>query len=280
MDNRYWSQGCPQLMQDGKFITNYIRGSVYDQYIRNLNNIGGTHEYRNFLQNRGGEIIKLENDALVKNNTCSINGVCVPLSGKSLSSKDKLNVLPCDSCYSVKSFSNQIEGFESIASNQAIKTTNNGISQLSTSPSTSTIAPKQALTPNDLILARRKVFAEAQKSKSLLTSTAVSTPVISSTLTPSIKAPIITPSLAQSIKAPIITPMITPVLKAPVVTPSSSFAPAYAPILKTPAITPIVSSVPEAALTCAQEITNNSISSKKKISAALQNLTNALSQIA
>ena len=53
MDNRYWSQGCPPLMSDGKFITNHVRGKVFDQYIRNMNDITGTHEFRNFLQNRG-----------------------------------------------------------------------------------------------------------------------------------------------------------------------------------------------------------------------------------
>jgi hypothetical protein len=100
MDNRYWSYGCPSLMQDGKFITNYVRGKVVDQYIRNLNQIGGTHEFRNFLQNKGSEIMRLERDSLIKNNTCNINGRCLPLSGKPLSSKENLNVLPCGTCYS------------------------------------------------------------------------------------------------------------------------------------------------------------------------------------
>jgi hypothetical protein len=58
-----------------------------------LNQIGGTHEFRNFLQNRGGEILKLERESLTKNNTCSINGKCVALSGK------PKNVLPCGTCY-------------------------------------------------------------------------------------------------------------------------------------------------------------------------------------
>ena len=93
MDNRYWSYGCPPLMSDGKFITNYVRGKVFDQYVRNLNQIGGTHEFRNFLQNRGGEILKLERENLIKNNTCSVNGRCVALSGK------PKNVLPCGTCY-------------------------------------------------------------------------------------------------------------------------------------------------------------------------------------
>ena len=90
MDNRYWSYGCPPLMSSGNFITNYVRGSVFDQYIRNMNDIEGTHQYRNFLQNRGGEIMELEEKILIKNNTCNINGKCPRLSGKG-----KMNVLPC-----------------------------------------------------------------------------------------------------------------------------------------------------------------------------------------
>jgi hypothetical protein len=97
MDNRYWSYGCPSLMQDGKFITNYVRGKVFDQYIRNMNQIGGTHDFRNFLQNRGSEILKLERETLIKNNTCQVNGKCVPLSGT------PKNVLPCGTCYTTNS---------------------------------------------------------------------------------------------------------------------------------------------------------------------------------
>jgi hypothetical protein len=98
MDNRYWSEGCPPLMQDGKFITNYVRGSVYDQYIRNMNKISGTHEYRNFLQNKGEDILKLEMESLVKNNTCQVDGKCVPVSG------NPTNILPCPTQYTIESF--------------------------------------------------------------------------------------------------------------------------------------------------------------------------------
>jgi hypothetical protein len=106
MDNRYWSQGCPPLMSDGKFITNHVRGKVFDQYIRNMNDITGTHQFRNFLQNRGGDILQLERESIIKNNTCSVNGKCVPLSGKPLSTKDALNVLPSSSSYSTENFEN------------------------------------------------------------------------------------------------------------------------------------------------------------------------------
>ena len=104
MDNRYWSNGCPPLMQDGRFLTNYVRFNVFDQFIRNLNEIGSVHEYRSFLQSNGGDILKLERESLIKNNTCNVNGKCLPLSGEGikLNGKKTLNVLPCATCYDNK----------------------------------------------------------------------------------------------------------------------------------------------------------------------------------
>ena len=37
MDNRYYNYGCPAIMHDGRFITNYVRGRVVDQIIKHLN---------------------------------------------------------------------------------------------------------------------------------------------------------------------------------------------------------------------------------------------------
>jgi len=104
MDNRYWSNGCPALMQDGRHLTNYVRFNVFDQFIRNLNEIGSVHEYRSFLQKNGGDIIKLERESLIKNNTCDVNGVCLPLSGTGIkiNGQKSLNVLPCATCYTNK----------------------------------------------------------------------------------------------------------------------------------------------------------------------------------
>ena len=93
MDNRYFNHGCPALMQDGRFITNYIRGNVFDQFIRNVNEIKTGAEYRAYLQTQGDNIMNKERAYLMKNNSCSINGKCVKISGKA-----PFNVLPCASC--------------------------------------------------------------------------------------------------------------------------------------------------------------------------------------
>ena len=101
MDNRYWSNGCPALMQDGRFITNHVRFNVFDQFIRNINDIGSNHEYRSFLQSKGSDIIKLEREANIKYNSCNVNGKCLPLSGEGLlrNGNKNLNVLPCSTCH-------------------------------------------------------------------------------------------------------------------------------------------------------------------------------------
>ncbi len=93
MDNRYFSYGCPPLMQDGRFITSYVRGNVFDQFIRNINQINSSQDFREFLQTRGDEMLNKERAELVKNNVCCVNGSCVPLSNK-----NNQNVLPCGYC--------------------------------------------------------------------------------------------------------------------------------------------------------------------------------------
>ena len=80
MDNRYWSNGCPALMQDGRFITNYVRTNIIDQVLREMNSIKSSSDYRLFLQKNGDTIMNNERNNLIKNNSCDVNGKCVKLS--------------------------------------------------------------------------------------------------------------------------------------------------------------------------------------------------------
>ena len=82
MDNRYWSYGCPAIMQDARHITNYTRMNVVDQFIRTTNKIENGTQYRQFLQSNGDEIMNRERAFVEKNNTCQISGTCPALSGK------------------------------------------------------------------------------------------------------------------------------------------------------------------------------------------------------
>lgn len=82
MDNRYFNHGCPALMQDARFITNYTRGRVFDQFIRSTNNIESVHDYRTFLQSNADTIMTREREYAEKQNTCSLNGECAELGNK------------------------------------------------------------------------------------------------------------------------------------------------------------------------------------------------------
>lgn len=81
MDNRYFNYKCPPLMQDGRFITNYIKNSTFEQFIRNVNQIDSAQEYKQFLQQHGDTIINRERAYLNSINTCDVHGKCVPING-------------------------------------------------------------------------------------------------------------------------------------------------------------------------------------------------------
>lgn len=72
MNNKYWKNGCPALMSDARFTTQYINSNVLNQQIRNLNKINTSHEYRSFLQKNASTIINNERNALYKQYTCNI----------------------------------------------------------------------------------------------------------------------------------------------------------------------------------------------------------------
>lgn len=72
MDNRYFKHGCPPLMSDARFLTNYMDNNVFNQYIRHTNKINNNNEYRKFLQDNADIIMKRERVHLVQKNTCVI----------------------------------------------------------------------------------------------------------------------------------------------------------------------------------------------------------------
>lgn len=80
MDNRYFKYGCPPLMQDARFITNYMESRVFEQFIRNVNKIDSAQDYKKFLQTHGDTIINRERAYVESQSTCAVNGKCAPLS--------------------------------------------------------------------------------------------------------------------------------------------------------------------------------------------------------
>jgi len=82
MDNRYVMYGCPPLMQDARFITNYLPNRTVDQYIRYINKTNSAQEYKLFLQTNGDTIINREREFMTKQNTCCVNGACSSLNNE------------------------------------------------------------------------------------------------------------------------------------------------------------------------------------------------------
>ena len=72
-DNYY--KECPAVM-DYSQITDYRQSSVREQYIRSFNNIISDHEYRNFLQKNGANILNTEWKILNNSYSCQPN-VCI-----------------------------------------------------------------------------------------------------------------------------------------------------------------------------------------------------------
>ena len=70
MDNKHYQNNCPPLMQDGRFLTTYIRSRVLDQFLRNINNIYSNDDYRTFLQKNGDVLISNEISKLSNENIC------------------------------------------------------------------------------------------------------------------------------------------------------------------------------------------------------------------
>lgn len=77
MDNRYVMYGCPALMSDARFITNYLPNRTVEQYIRAINKVDSAQDYRLFLQKNGDTIMNREREFMTKQNTCSVNGNCL-----------------------------------------------------------------------------------------------------------------------------------------------------------------------------------------------------------
>ena len=77
MDNNYWRYGCPALMSDARFTTQYMDSDVLNQKIRNLNKIKTSHEFRAFLQKNASTIMNNERKFLQKEYMCGVHGKCV-----------------------------------------------------------------------------------------------------------------------------------------------------------------------------------------------------------
>ena len=123
MDNRYYSYNCPPLMSDGRFLTSYVRSKVFDQYIRNINNIDSSQDYKLFLQNNGDQILNNLKSYLRENNTCQIEGKCLPVSSSKNFNLDFLN----NNLNKNLDWVNQITNIDAVDDYDSIENSNNGL---------------------------------------------------------------------------------------------------------------------------------------------------------
>ena len=93
MDNRSYTCNCPPLMQDGRFISSYIRGRTVDQLIRKITNLDSAQDYKLYLQQNTNKILSNLNVSLRENNVCN-NIPCDQTDLKKLIIKPKFVSLP------------------------------------------------------------------------------------------------------------------------------------------------------------------------------------------
>jgi hypothetical protein len=72
MDNRFWPLSCPAKMADGRHSTNYMNSRVFNQKIREINNINSSSEYRHFLQKNADQIMENERKFIDDNFKCTV----------------------------------------------------------------------------------------------------------------------------------------------------------------------------------------------------------------
>ena len=68
MDNFY--NECPAKMEDGRFLTDYRSSNTREQYIKQINGISNTDEYRAFLNDNGEKILDAEWKYITLTNSC------------------------------------------------------------------------------------------------------------------------------------------------------------------------------------------------------------------
>ncbi|AKI80217.1 hypothetical protein QJ850_gp482 [Acanthamoeba polyphaga mimivirus] len=75
-NNSLYKNGCPAIMSDGRFITNYNSSNELTEEMRKLNKIKSPNEFRLFLQNNGDKFMEAERNHLLRNNSCAPKIAC------------------------------------------------------------------------------------------------------------------------------------------------------------------------------------------------------------
>lgn len=69
MNNKY--DGCPALMADGRAFTDYRSSNLINETIRAQNNLGNSHDYREFLTNNALQLMHINGKITANECSCS-----------------------------------------------------------------------------------------------------------------------------------------------------------------------------------------------------------------
>lgn len=75
-NNVYYKDGCPALMNDGRFITNYNSANELTETMRKMNGFKSSNQFRTFMQTNGDLFMSTEREYQIKNNTCMPSTAC------------------------------------------------------------------------------------------------------------------------------------------------------------------------------------------------------------
>ena len=75
-NNVYFRDGCPALMSDGHFITDYNSTNELTNAIQKLNGFKSANQFRTFMQANGDLFMATERQYQINKNTCSPNTAC------------------------------------------------------------------------------------------------------------------------------------------------------------------------------------------------------------
>uniref|UniRef100_A0A6C0LRK6 Uncharacterized protein n=1 Tax=viral metagenome TaxID=1070528 RepID=A0A6C0LRK6_9ZZZZ len=75
-NNVYYKDGCPALMDDGRFITYYNSSNELTETMRKMNGFRSANQFRTFMQANAEMFMAAERAYQIKENTCAPTTAC------------------------------------------------------------------------------------------------------------------------------------------------------------------------------------------------------------
>lgn len=75
-NNTYYKEGCPALMNDGRFITYYNSSHELTEAMRKLNGFKSANQFRNFMQSNADLFMEADRTYQEQKNTCNVKTAC------------------------------------------------------------------------------------------------------------------------------------------------------------------------------------------------------------